>query len=160
MSSEKRFYPTAKVVNGKLNRYWAPPPVHYKNSRRVVQEDLENTPRILAEAQEEWNKKDSLNSESADYLAERLKEGGRLVILAYGNTREHAEQFKVTVEHITSQTTLPIVVYDTNQFNKDPKKYIKPGDKFLVIGKSGATSSTNYSAQLLSRPAPGRIFFV
>jgi len=153
MLVEKRIYPTARVVDGKANPYFAPPPVAYKDRRKMVQEDLENIPAVLGNARREWDDPQSFNRQSSAYLAERLaamkSAGGRarLMIIGYNNSFTIADMLKPVLSQLVGN--LDVESVDANDFIQDPDRF--HADKntvVLVISKSGATFPTNLSAKL------------
>ena len=158
---DKRFYPTAEFYvdkNGveKKNPYYAPPQVKYKNPRRMVQEGLENTPRILADAQKDWENPDSFNNQSLENLTESIIEGikkngrARLVLIGYDNSFKLSKQFKTIIGRLIERGTLTIDAIDANKFNETPSRYrITSDDIVMVVSKSGATFSSKLALRLL-----------
>jgi len=154
----ERIYPTAEYVNGVKNEYYIPPPVEYAHPHRIVQEDFKNIPKILARAQAEWDDPGSYNSQSTDYLGQRIsetikKEGQvRLVLIGYDNSRILSEHFKEISQDLIAQSKLSIDVIDANKFYKSPSKYdIKPDDIVMIVSKSGATFSTKLALRIIKK---------
>ncbi len=153
---EERFYPTAEYVDGKKNEYYAPPAVEYKNQRKIVQEDNQNTSKILAHAQAELDDPHSFNAQSTEYLSQRIadviKKNGkaRLVLVGFDNSYMLSQQFKTIGDGLFERSKLAIDVIESNKFSKSPSAYnIQPDDIVLSVSKSGATFSTKLALRLL-----------
>ena len=145
-----RVYPTARLVAGELNPYFAPPPVAYKHRREMVAEDLDNMPAILNKARQEWDDPQSFNRQSAAYLAERLADVKRLVVLGYDNSYTVTDMLKPVLSGLVAG--LKVESFDTNDFINDPDiARIDKDTVVLVVSKSGATFATNLSAKLLMK---------
>jgi hypothetical protein len=151
---DHRFYPTAKVVNGKPNPYYAPPPVEYKDVRKIVQTDLDSISRIIADAKEIWDNQGSFNRQTSRHLAERLKSvyektgKARLVIIGYDNSESLSKNLKIVLDNMIPNLTIDVI--DANEFDANPKKFkITKDDVSLIVSKSGATFSTKLAANIL-----------
>ena len=149
-----RIYSTEPVVNGKSNPYAAPDPVEYKSPRTMIQEDLENTSRILDEQRVIWEDPDSFNRQSSRHLAQRLnamrKRTGKaeLVIIGYDNSGTLPEFFSEAMKGLVPDLTVKVV--QAVDFLDDPEKYVLADSVALVISKSGGTSAIKFTMQALS----------
>ncbi len=157
-SVEQRVYPTARIVDGVPNIYFAPPPVAYTHRQEMVSEDLENMPVILDKARLEWEDPQSFNRLSTAYLAERLavaKERSgraRLVVVGYDNSYTIADMLKPVLAGLAGG--LEVDSIDANDFIRDPDSArIDENTVVLVISKSGATFASNLTAKLVIRLA-------
>ncbi len=158
---EKRFYPTAREyvdADGvkKINPYYAPPGVQYDNPRQIVQEDLRNTSKVLAQARAEWNDSGSFNMQSTDYLSERIadniKKNGRarVVLIGFDNSHTLTKQFKEIGNDLIDTSKVSFEPVDANEFDKSPSAFnIQPDDIILMVSKSGATFSTKLALRII-----------
>jgi hypothetical protein len=156
---EERVYSTAEFRDdGEKNEYYALPPVIYKNSRRIVQEDLQNIPKILAKAQLELDDPNSFNSQSTDNLVQRISDAikkhgkARMVLIGYDNSRKISEQFKAITSDLFDKTKVGVDIIDANEFNDSPSKYdIRPDDIVMIVSKSGATFSSKLAMRIIKK---------
>jgi hypothetical protein len=153
---EERFYPTAEYVDGKKNEYYASGGVEYKNPRKIVQQDEQNTTKILSIEQEKLNDPESFNAQSTDYLHQRIKDminkngKARMYLIGFDNSYLLSTQFKTFGEDLFDHSKLEIIVIDSNEYDKSPSKYnIKHDDIVLAVSKSGATFSTKLALRLV-----------
>ncbi len=150
---KKRTYPTAQVIGGKVNLYYALPPVTYKVPRKMVQEDLDNIPAVLAKARAEWENADSFNRQSTAYLAERLaavkqRYGKvRLKILGYDNSYTIPDMLKPALSDLVAG--LEVDIDGSNEFIQDPDiAGIDEHTVVLIVSKSGATFPSKLASKL------------
>lgn len=160
----RRIYPTWREVIGKPNQYYAPPPVAYKQRREMVAEDLDNIPKVLAEAGRTWDDPESFNRQSTRNLAERLaavksRTGtARLLVVGYDNSFTVSDMLNPVLAGLVDGLKVDSV--DANDFIRQPDSFAVDGNTVvLVVSKSGATFPTNLAAKLLMRlVSPENVF--